>query len=58
MREDLIDNQLVRDMKGLIRKSEAKIAVNSLGVESKDVFSLDLPFYTHHSKRKLPGEDD
>lgn len=52
------DNDVVRNMKGLIRSSEAKIAVESFGILPKDVYCMELPFYTHHSKRKDIGEED
>ena len=38
--EDLADSQIVKYMKGLIRNSEAKIAVNSIGIDKKNVYSL------------------
>ena len=45
-------------MKGLIRSSEAKIAVHGAGIPPSDVYCLELPFYTHHSKRQDPTKDD
>ena len=49
---------MVRNLKGLIRSSEAKIAVHGSGIKPKDVYCLELPFYSHHSKRRDPDEDD
>ena len=28
--------------------------VNSMGIDKNDVYCLDLPFYTHHQKRREP----
>lgn len=56
--EALLDGDTVRSIKSLIRSSEAKIAVHCSGITPKDVYSLELPFYTHHQKRKDISEED
>lgn len=40
-----IDSKLVMGVKKLIRRSEAKLAAVHLGVNPKNVYCLDLPFY-------------
>jgi hypothetical protein len=40
-------------IKKFIRNSEAKIAVNALGLNSSNVYSLDLPFYGTRNKSKM-----
>jgi glucosamine-6-phosphate deaminase len=54
----LVDTEVVRVIKGLIRSSEAKIAVETFGIMPKDVHCMELPFYCHHSGRKDAGEAD
>jgi hypothetical protein len=54
----LMDSETIRVIKGLIRSSEAKIAVESFDIEPKDVYCMELPFYAHHSGRKDAGEAD
>ena len=56
--QPLFDGDTVRHLKGLIRSSEAKIAVHCMGIPDSDVYCLELPFYTHHSKRKDISEAD
>jgi hypothetical protein len=50
--DKLVDIEAVKIMKGLIRSSEAKISVDTFGIEPRDVYCMELPFYTHHSKKK------
>ena len=46
-------------VKKYIRSSEAKIAVSTLGINSSNVYSLDLPFYnTQFKAKKQVGEKD
>jgi hypothetical protein len=40
-------------IKKFIRNSEAKIAVNTLGLNPSNVYSLDLPFYGTRTKSKV-----
>ena len=44
-REGDIDSEEVLKIKGLIRKTEARSAAISIGVQKKDIYFLDLPFY-------------
>jgi len=46
-------------VKKLIRRAEASLAVECLGVKRENIISLDLPFYeTGRSKKFPPGEHD
>ena len=46
-------------LKSFIRSSEAKVALNFLGLKSSRAYTLNLPFYgTNHFNRKSPGEND
>ena len=46
-------------IKKYIRSSEAKIALNFLGIPSSRAYCLNLPFYgTNHFNRKNPTEED
>lgn len=46
-------------IKKLIRSSEAKVALNFLGLKAARAYCLELPFYgTNHFNRKKPGEED
>jgi hypothetical protein len=46
-------------IKQYIRSSEAKIALNSLGLSEAKAYALELPFYgTSHKNRNQIGEDD
>lgn len=49
---------MVRKMKGFIRSSEAKIAVESFGIPAEDTYCMKLPFYAHHLTKKDISEDD
>ena len=40
-----IDPKIVRDVKGLIRRGEAKAACRFVGIKDENVHFLDLPFY-------------
>ncbi len=54
-----IDTPLVRNIKGLIRKSEAKAACRFIGLSDDRARFLDLPFYETGLIRKNPiGEQD
>lgn len=41
-------------IKKYIRNSEAKISVGTLGLNSSNVYSLELPFYNPNGKSKRP----
>lgn len=46
-------------IKQFIRSSEAKIALNSLGLTEAKAYCLELPFYgTSHKNRNEIGEED
>lgn len=46
-------------IKKLIRSSEAKVALNSIGLKAASAYCLELPFYgTNHFNRKKPGKED
>ncbi len=46
-------------IKEYIRNSEAKLALNSLGLSACKAHSLELPFYGTSHKNRLPiGEGD
>jgi|JI9StandDraft_1071089.scaffolds.fasta_scaffold3248682_1 hypothetical protein len=45
-------------MKGFIRSSEAKIAVESFGIPAEDTYCMKLPFYAHHLTKKDISEED
>ena len=49
---------MLKEVKTLIRSSEAKISVHGMGVTSNDVYCLNLPFYSKKSERKEPSEED
>jgi len=54
-----IDTPEVRRMKALIRRGEAKAACRFVGVRSKNLHFLDLPFYETGKVKKNPiGEED
>lgn len=47
------------NIKKFIRSSEAKVALNFLGLPSSRAYCLELPFYgTNHFNRKKPGPED
>lgn len=48
------DPQKVLDMKGLIRRGEAKAACRYVGIASKNVHFLNMPFYETGSIKKNP----
>lgn len=48
------DNTMVRSIKGLIRKEEAKAAARHCGLEDHYIHFMDLPFYESGSSSKLP----
>lgn len=49
----------VRQLKGLVRRGEARAALKSCGVEAGDVVFLDLPFYEQGKYRQFkPGGAD
>ncbi len=54
-----IDAPNVRSLKGIIRQSEARAAVRSLGLPDDNIHFLQLPFYETGSikKKKLATED-
>lgn len=58
-REGEMDSEDIGKIKGLIRRGEAKAACRYVGVRSKNVFFLDLPFYQTGAVKKKPlGEED
>ena len=59
LKEEERKTDLNWQIKKFIRSSEAKIALNFLGIPSSRAYCLNLPFYgTNHFNRKNPGEDD
>lgn len=58
-KEDDVDTEEVRAIKGLIRRGEAKAAARYCGVKPENVHFLDLPFYETGRVQKNPlGEED
>jgi glucosamine-6-phosphate deaminase len=54
-----IDTLEVRNMKSLIRRGEAKAACRFVGIRSKNIHFLNLPFYETGRVKKNPlGEED
>lgn len=54
-----VDTNEVRRMKSLIRRGEAKAACRFVGLRSKNLHFLDLPFYETGKVKKNPaGEED
>lgn len=54
-----VDSPQIQNIKGLIRKSEAKSACRYCGVLEENIHFMDLPFYETGKVRKKPlGEDD
>lgn len=51
------DTDLIKTVKKLIRRAEATLAVELLGVKRENVISLDLPFYESGKSKKLPVGD-
>jgi glucosamine-6-phosphate deaminase len=51
---DEYDSLDVRNIKGLIRRTEARSAAISLGVKKENIYSLDLPFYETGKIKKDP----
>lgn len=53
------DNLDIRNIKTLVRRTEARIAANWTGVKIENTFALDLPFYESGEVTKNPlGEAD
>lgn len=53
------DSELVKKIKGLIRRSEARAASRYIGLQDEQIHFLDLPFYETGKIRKKPlGQDD
>lgn len=48
------DTDLIKSVKKLIRRAEATLAAEVLGVKRENVISLDLPFYESGKSKKLP----
>lgn len=56
---DQTDNDAIRNIKGFIRRGEARAGARFCGLEEKQIHFLDLPFYETGSTRKNPvGEQD
>lgn len=53
-KDDELDNSIVLSLKGLIRRGEAKAACRYVGVSSKNVHFLNMPFYETGSIKKKP----
>ena len=54
-----VDSEMVKDIKGLIRRGEAKAACRYVGLTDDKAHFLDMPFYeTGKVKKKPLGEDD
>ncbi|MCL7764463.1 glucosamine-6-phosphate deaminase [Polaribacter sp. Z014] len=49
-----IDIQEVRDIKGLIRKGEARSACHFIGIPNKQIHFMELPFYETGAIKKNP----
>lgn len=48
------DNALILQLKGLIRRGEARLACEYNGIDSQHIHFLDLPFYESGKIEKLP----
>lgn len=54
-----IDTALIRSIKGLIRRCEAKATCRYVGIKEEDIHFLNLPFYETGTIEKAPmGEED
>ena len=54
-----VDSPEVQQIKGLIRRGEARAASRDCGVPDENIHFLDMPFYETGTVRKKPlGEDD
>lgn len=54
-----VDTDVVRTIKGLVRRTEARAAAKYSGVAEERIHFLDLPFYeTGKVKKNAVGEDD
>lgn len=54
-----VDSPAIQQLKGLIRRGEAKAACRYCGVEDKQIHFLDMPFYETGTVRKKPiGKED
>ena len=51
-------SETVKEIKTLIRSSEAKISVHELGICPNNVYCLNLPCYSKKSQRKEPNAED
>jgi glucosamine-6-phosphate deaminase len=56
-KDDEIDTPVLRSIKGLIRRSEAKAACRYYGLKPENVHFLDMPFYESGRVRKNPVGD-
>ena len=54
IKENEVDKSIVLSLKGLIRRGEAKAACRYVGVSSKNVHFLNMPFYETGSIKKKP----
>ncbi len=53
------DSEVIRSMKGLIRRSEARATCRYVGIKDENVHFMNLPFYeTGLIEKNPPGEDD
>ncbi|MDE1193311.1 MAG: PIG-L family deacetylase [Arachidicoccus sp.] len=54
-----IDTPIIREVKGLIRRSEAKATAKYVGLKDEQIHFLNLPFYETGTIEKKPwGEED
>lgn len=54
-----VDSDVVKTIKGLIRKGEAKAACRYVGIPEENAHFMDMPFYeTGKVKKKPLGDDD
>jgi len=54
-----VDSSIFREIKGLIRRCEAKATCNYVGIDQANIHFQDLPFYQTGTIEKLPlGEED
>lgn len=56
---DQVDSQTIREIKGLIRRGEAKATCNYVGINLNNIHYQNLPFYETGTIEKKPlGEED
>jgi glucosamine-6-phosphate deaminase len=56
---DKLDENVKSNIKGSLRRAETLSALKVLGVDSDNIFFLDLPFYENGSERNyIPAEED